>query len=217
MMARRCRSGRSLTYRFASGGFWGACAFADVEAQPWPVNEGLLSAPPTLVGAMAHHTQDGLLSVGYGYPNALMAENYNSVCSPYWAFKAFLPLALTENHPFWAAEECSAPDRSDRCVCLPVPGMVIAHEARQTTALCGGQSTSRSASVAEKYAKFAYSTRYAFSIEHALRAFEAGAFDSMIAFADEHGNWRMRERCELAAIREEDDCDAMAAVERRSR
>jgi len=29
---------------------------------------------------------------------------------------------------------------------------------------------------AEKYAKFAYSTRYAFSIEHALRGIRAGAF-----------------------------------------
>jgi hypothetical protein len=195
--------GRSLTYRFAAGGFWGACAFADVEALPWPVMKGLYLRHLRWWAQWPITRRDGLLSVGYGYPNALMAENYNSVCSPYWAFKAFLPLALAESHPFWAAEECSVPDRSDRCVCLPVPGMVIAHEARQTTALCGGQSNLKIRFGAEKYAKFAYSTRYAFSIEHALRAFEAGTFDSMIAFADEHGNWRMRERCELAAICEE--------------
>lgn len=33
--------GRSLTYRFAEGAFWGALAFADVEALPWGVIKGI--------------------------------------------------------------------------------------------------------------------------------------------------------------------------------
>ena len=46
-----------------------------------------------------------MLSIGYGYPNLFMCESYNSAGSPYWALKAFLPLALPEDHPFWTAEE----------------------------------------------------------------------------------------------------------------
>jgi hypothetical protein len=195
--------GRSLTYRFACSGFWGACAFADVEALPWPVMKGLYLRHLRWWAQWPITRRDGLLSIGYGYPNPLIAESYSSANSPYWAFKAFLPLALSENHPFWSAEECSLPDRTDRSMCLPVPGMVVVHEAQQTVALCSGQSNSWVRFGAEKYAKFAYSTRYAFSIDHALRVFDEGTFDSMIAFADEEGNWRVRERCELAKLHEQ--------------
>jgi hypothetical protein len=40
----------------------------------------------------------GILSVGYGYPNLIMAETYNSPGSPYWGLKAYLILALDEGH-----------------------------------------------------------------------------------------------------------------------
>jgi hypothetical protein len=181
--------GRSLTYRFAAAAFFGACAFAGVEVLPWGEMKGFY---------LRHLrwwrrwpiARGGVLSVGYGYPCAVMAEEYNGPASPYWTFKAFLPLALGADHPFWRAEESPAPAPRPDCVIGPA-GMVLREEAGQVTALCSGQSQPRFAGGAEKYAKFAYSTRYAFAVEGGLRSFEDGCFDSMIAFADGE-DWRVR-------------------------
>jgi len=192
--------GRSLTYRFACAGFWAACAFANVEVLPWPVMKGLYLRHLRWWAQWPITRRDGVLTVGYGYPNPLMAESYNSACSPYWAFKAFLPLALAEDHPFWAAEESALPNRRT-CVSLPRPGMLISHQPGHSIALCGGQANPRIRFGPEKYAKFAYSTRYAFSVDLAVASFDQGAFDSMIAFADDHDNWRVRENCEVFSAR----------------
>src|SRR5207248_7125795 len=101
--------GRSLTYRFAQGAFWGALAFANVEALPWGVIKGLYLRHLRWWMRQPIFTETGLLTIGYTYPNLVMAESYNSSQSPYWALKAFLPLALPEEHPFWQAEETSLP------------------------------------------------------------------------------------------------------------
>jgi hypothetical protein len=182
--------GRSLTYRFAAAAFFGACAFAGVEALPWGEMKGFYLRHlrwwrrwPIARGCV--------LSVGYGYPCAAMAEEYNGPAAPYWSFKAFLPLALGADHPFWRAEEAPPPPPRPACVIAPA-GMVLREEAGQVTALCAGQSQPRFAGGPEKYAKFAYSTRYAFAVEGALRRFDDGCFDSMIAFAD-GDEWRVRE------------------------
>src|SRR5439155_2374868 len=103
--------GRSLTYRFAQGAFWGALAFADVEALPWAVVKGLYLRHLRWWMRQPIFSETGLLTIGYTYPNLLMAESYNSPGSPYWALKIFLPLALPEEHPFWRAEEAPLPPR----------------------------------------------------------------------------------------------------------
>lgn len=36
-------------------------------------------------------------------------QDYNSAQSPYWALKAFLPLALPASHPFWTSKEEAYP------------------------------------------------------------------------------------------------------------
>ena len=121
--------GRSLTYRFAHAGFWGALAFAGVEALPWGQIKGYYLRNLRWWAGQPIFDRDGVLSVGYAYPNLLMSESYNSAGSPYWALKAFLPLALAEDHPFWAAEEAE-PETFDAPVPLPEPGMVVAAPSR---------------------------------------------------------------------------------------
>src|SRR5690606_28304342 len=74
--------GRSLTYRFAQGGFWGALAFADVEAFDWGVIKGLALRHLRWWLRQPIFSPDGTLSIGYAYPNLNMAEQYNSPCSP---------------------------------------------------------------------------------------------------------------------------------------
>jgi hypothetical protein len=193
--------GRSLTYRFACGGIWAAYAFADLEALPWGVIKGhyLRHLRWWADKPIAHG--NGVLSVGYGYPNLFMSENYNSGGSPYWAFKAFLPLALPADHPFWTAEEVPA-DFDSKPVPLKHPGMVMQHTKGNVVALSGGQQNWQMRAGTEKYAKFVYSSRYGFSVETDERAYHSGAFDGMIAFSDDGRHYRVRETNDLAQIAE---------------
>lgn len=191
--------GRSLTYRFACGGFWGALAFADLEALPWGEIKGHYMRHLRWWADKPIADRDGVLSVGYGYPNLLMSESYNSAGSPYWALKAFLPLALPEDHPFWQAGETPAVVPNEP-VPLKHPGMVMMHTRGNVVALSSGQQNRRMRSGAEKYAKFVYSSRYGFSVEADERAYRQAAFDGMIGLSDDDRHYRVRESNEAALI-----------------
>lgn len=191
--------GRSLTYRFACGGFWGALAFADVEALPWGQIKGQFLRHLRWWSEHPIADRDGVLSVGYGYPNLLMSESYNSAGSPYWALKAFLPLALPADHPFWTAEE-EAPEPAPAPVPLKHPGMVMMRTEGNAVALSAGQHNHHMRHGAEKYAKFVYSSRYGFSVEADPRAYRIGAFDGMLGLSDDGWHWRVREQNDEALI-----------------
>lgn len=193
--------GRSLTYRFACGGFWGALAFADVEALPWPEIKGQFMRHLRWWADKPIAHGNGVLSIGYGYPNLLMSESYNSAGSPYWALKAFLPLALGADHPFWTAGEDPA-EISATPVPLKHPGMVMQATRGNVVALSSGQQNWQMRFGAEKYAKFVYSSRYGFSVESDERAYHQGAFDGALAFSDDGRHYRVRESNEVAQIAE---------------
>ncbi|CAN7636929.1 DUF2264 domain-containing protein [Pararhizobium sp. LjRoot238] len=191
--------GRSLTYRFACAGFWSALAFADVEALPWGEIKGLCLRHLRWWADKPMTHRDGVLSIGYGYSNLLMSESYNSAGSPYWAFKAFLALAVSETHPFWTSEENPlSPVRQP--VPLRHPGMVVMRGKGDVVALSSGQQNLQQRFGTEKYAKFAYSARYGFSVECDERGFHSGAFDSTLAFSDDSLHYRVRETNEEATL-----------------
>lgn len=183
--------GRSMTYRFACGALWGALAFADVDALPWGEIKGHYLRHLRWWSEQPIADRDGVLSVGFAYPNLLMSENYNSSGSPYWAFKVFLPLALPEDHPFWAAEELPA-SFDAKPVVMRHPGMVMMHTPNNVVALAGGQQSPEIRHASEKYSKFVYSSRYAFSIEPD-GAYDQGVFDGMLALSDDKRHYRVRE------------------------
>jgi hypothetical protein len=191
--------GRSQTYRFAAGGFWGGLAFADLEALPWPQVKGYYMRHIRWWSKLPICERDGVLSIGYGYPNLLMSESYNSPCSPYWALKFFLPLALPGDHPFWAAEEAE-PETFAEPVPLPKPGMVAFHTPGNVVILSSGQQHDKMRGAQEKYSKFVYSTRYAFNIEADDRHFAAASFDGMLGLSDDGVHFRTRETMEEALI-----------------
>jgi hypothetical protein len=191
--------GRSMTYRFACAGFFAALAFADEDALPWGEIKGYYLRHLRWWRDRAIIDSSGVLTVGYGYANLLMSENYNSAGSPYWAFKAFLPLALPAEHPFWQAQETPAPTWSEP-VALAEPGMVMIHTPGNTVALASGQENLQMRFGSEKYAKFAYSTRYGFSVESDERIFEQAAVDGMLAFSEDGLHFRVRETNEEALI-----------------
>lgn len=191
--------GRSMTYRFACAGFWAALAFADEETLPWGDVKGYYLRHLRWWAKLPITDRSGVLTVGFGYANLLMSENYNSAGSPYWAFKAFLPLALPASHPFWTAEETPAPAFSEPSP-QPEPGMVMVHTPGNVIALSSGQENLQMRFGSEKYAKFVYSSRYAFSVESDERIFEGAALDGMLAFSDDGQHFRVRETNEEARI-----------------
>lgn len=192
--------GRSLSYRQCVVAYWGYLAVAGIEALPWGVIKGLYLRNLRWWASQPVARRDGILTLGYAYPNAFMSERYLSTGSPYWAMKAFSPLSLPADHPFWVAEELPMPERPS-ISSFPVPGLVFSHSVGHTVMFTAGPDSNKVMRfVPEKYQKFAYSTRYGFSVESDSRGFASGVFDSMIALSDDGHHYRVRERCEVALI-----------------
>lgn len=193
--------GRSLIYRHAVAAFWGALAVANEEALPWGVMKGLyLRNLRWWASQPISRLDDGLLTLGYAYPNQLTTERYSSTGSPWWAMKAFAPLSLPADHPFWTAEELPMPER-DPVYADPIAGMVFMHQLDHTVMLVSGPGTPQlMRGIPEKYNKFAYSSRYGFSVESDALGFSIGAFDSMIALSEDGRHYRVREHCDTAIL-----------------
>lgn len=187
--------GRSLTYRFAQAGFWGALAYAGVEAMDWGIVKGLLLRNLRWWFAQPIFYPDGRLTIGYTYSNLLMAEGYNAPGSPYWAFKAFLPLALADDHPFWTAEEKELPKLKPLSV-QEHAYMIVTHDDQHVVALTSGQYAGfEPAHTTSKYAKFAYSNVFGFSVPKGQTGLAQGAFDSMLALSEGDDWYRVRQQC----------------------
>lgn len=195
--------GRSLTYRFAQGAFWAAMAFAGVTAEGlgWGEMKHMLLGNLRFWLRMPIFDRGGALTVGYGYPNLCVAEGYNAPGSPYWGMKAFLALALPEDHPFWQAEEkpYTPPARFlDEQVRLLLTRDA---ENRQVVAYTAGNHAWEHMHEDEKYEKFAYSTQFAFSITKESTTLNKGAFDSMLALKRAGKDlWHARSGCDSFAL-----------------
>lgn len=190
--------GRSLTYRFAQASFWSALVYAGVEPFSLGVMKGIIMRHLRWWFDQPIFMSDGLLSIGYAYPNLLMGESYNAPGSPYWAYKTFLILALPEEHPFWSVEEEPLPSLQP-VVAQPCARMVLCRPEGDghVTALASGQMANfEMAHSAAKYSKFAYSTRFGFSVPKGYFGLGEGAHDSTLALCERDGHYRVRRFCE---------------------
>lgn len=189
--------GRSLTYRFAQGAFFSACALAGVTggdgALPpvsWGQLKGLLLRNLRDWMRRPIFDRDGILTIGYGYPNLICAEGYNAPGSTYWAMKVFAVLALPEDHPFWQAEE--APYAPPAALLDIQARQLVTRTGSMVTAYTAGNHAYEHAHEDEKYEKFAYSTAFAFSVVKESGTLRKGAFDSMLALRRPGGLWHGR-------------------------
>lgn len=187
--------GRSMTYRFSQGAFWSAAAFADVEVLPWPRVKGLLLRHLRWWSQQPITERDGILTVGYAYPNLLVSEQYNAPGSPYWALKAFTALAVAPDHPFWAAKEEPAEELPDGTVTIEPAGFIARRAEGAATLLNAGQDGREHRENAAKYGKFAYSSAFTFSVgsDHSpANRLERHAFDSTMAISFDGKAWYPR-------------------------
>lgn len=182
--------GRSLTYRFGGAAYWGALAFAGEEALPWGQLRHLWTQHLRWWTGQPIGRSDGALSIGWSYPNLLMSETYNGPGSPYWSFKAFLPLALGPEHPFWSTPEEAATHEARHVVQQPAAA-VVNRDDRQAQMLNGGRGVWFMRQGPAKYGKFAYSSAFGFSLDPDDPLFE-DVTDSMLFLRDDDKVRRVR-------------------------
>jgi hypothetical protein len=191
--------GRSLTYRWAMVAFWGSVAFADVEL-PEPLSWGVVKGIwlRNLRWWTTQHDifqSNGMLTLGFSYPNTYLAENYNSPGSPYWSMLAFAPLAMPASHPFWSASEEPHPFASQRIIrALPHPRHITVRSGGHTFLLSSGQSCHYAIKNSNaKYGKFAYSAAFAYSVSTGYQELEQFVPESSLALSEDGGElWKMR-------------------------
>ncbi|MCI3927068.1 DUF2264 domain-containing protein [Paenibacillus sp. TRM 82003] len=194
--------GRSLAYRFAQSAFWAAMAYAGVEAFPMGVLKGLLLRNLRWWFRQPIFHANGTLTIGYAYPNLIMAENYNAPGSPYWALKSFLPLALAPDHPFWLAEELPLPPL-DASRVEEEPRMIVCRQPERSHVVAfvaGYEHTNQHTHTSAKYEKFAYSNAFGFSVPRAEWGLAQGAFDSMLALSEGDNLYRVKRKVEAYQV-----------------
>ena len=184
--------GRSMTYRFAQAAFWSAAAFAGLKTVPAGVSKGIILRHLRYWLKQDITDARGILTVGYGYANEIMAEEYNAPGSPYWALKPFLILALDDAHPFWQSEELPLPERPAHHAIkharqLAVDDRQSGHHYLLNAGQIPGKSYANSES---KYAKFAYSSLLGFNLERSRYGLALNACDSTLLLSEHDDYWR---------------------------
>lgn len=193
--------GRSLTYRFAQVSFFSACLLAGIEPFPITVIKGIIVRHLDYWLKQPIFDEKGVLAIGYAYPNLIMAEHYNGPGSPYWCMKTFAVLILPDDHPFWTAEAATLPDMPDMCA-MPRADMLIRRASHHVTAYTPGvYSPYGHGQSAAKYGKFAYDTKFGFSVSKSCYELHENCPDSMLAFVID-GYVYVRRICEASEIRE---------------
>lgn len=190
--------GRSMTYRFGTAGFWGLLAEVGHPELSAGTLRGLWSRAMRWWLAQPVFDAEGQLTVGYGYPNLLMSEFYNSAQSPLWALKAFAPLALPADHPFWNAEEEADEPAATHTVAV---SHQITWRTNGVAYLAAPPPKHREVRhVSDKYAKFAYSSHHGFCVESLDWIASGFAGDNILAFSHDGLTWAFRTETEEAVL-----------------
>lgn len=118
--------GRSITYRFNATAPFGMAQLIGVS----PVEPGLAreicQRNLDFFFNKPIFQEQGCLSMGWYDSFEDLVETYTCAGSPYWAGKAFSPLLLTLDDPFWTAPSEPLPaEEGDSAVALPEPGLIV--------------------------------------------------------------------------------------------
>ena len=213
--------GRSLTYRFSAAAFWSTAAWCEVPGiDPVQCREIAARNIAFFLNQPIFDEADRV-TTGFAYPNSRINEGYISYASPYWCGKAFLLLALPEEHPVWHNKTphpdlLPAPrgEKESKSVSLSLPGervgvrgrvaqkhlsipnLIITRSAsgRNVTLYNGGAHHPFDlGSFAAKYGKFAYSSHFGFNLPDDTGA----SFDNMICLSLDGKRWSHRIRFEI--------------------
>lgn len=173
--------GRSLSYRIANLGFWGAEALAGCSVYT-PGQLRRMVARALGWWRSCALDADEPLYAGYAYPNDNLAEDYTGPGAPYWACEAFVPLALPQNDPFWLEEQ--APIDAPAHSMQEQPSMLLVRGRSHVCAFSAKQYSA--ASVLQrmsKYGKLCYSTAFGWNVSRDVEGISNFAVDSALALS----------------------------------
>ncbi len=174
--------GRSLAYRFGQASFWSAYVFAGLDGVPVDVVKGIIARHLNWWDEQKIYDREGVLTIGYAYPNLIMAERYNAPGSPYWGMKILLCLALPDEHPFWHVKAAPLPKLQAVKPLKAADMLMHRHDGDVICYPAGVCERYGHGHVPEKYSKFAYSTRFGFSVARSQIVLHENAPDSALAF-----------------------------------
>lgn len=193
--------GRSLCYRFAQVSFFSACLLANLEPFSIGVMKGLIVRHLQYWLSQPIFDRNNILTIGYAYPNLVMAEKYNGPGSAYWGMKVFAFLALPDEHPFWSVQAEEFPKLPEACT-MKYADMLVKRYPHHVTAYTPGvYSPNGHGQIVSKYGKFAYDTKFGFSVAKSCYEIYENCPDSMLAFWID-GYVYVRRICEEREIRE---------------
>ena len=118
--------GRSITYRFNATAPFGMAQLIGAS----PVKPGLAreicQRNLDFFFSKPIFQEQGCLSMGWYDSFEDLVETYTCAGSPYWAAKAFAPLLLPLDDPFWTAPPEPLPaEEGDSSAALPAPGLIV--------------------------------------------------------------------------------------------
>ncbi len=179
--------GRSLTYRFAIGSFWGMlAAFGHSEFSLEQI-KGLWVRHLRYWQDKPIFALNNTLSRGYLYESNHLCERYNSPTSPYWAFKYFAPLMLKDDHAFWQIKEAPFPTLK-KIYPIKAIHMIVRHGGDHLEAE-SALETPLHMRHKDRYNKLSYSTRHGFGSD----ANNGWSFsDNILLFSCDKEFWTMR-------------------------
>ncbi|KAF8555774.1 hypothetical protein OG21DRAFT_1483595 [Imleria badia] len=131
-----------------------------------------------------------------------MLESYNSGGSVYWVCKAFICLALPDDHLFWTSEEEPYPaPLIGTNWALAKPLHILTNVGGHMFLLSDQQCSYQVKQSAAKYGKFAYSSAFGYSVPVATLTLEEHAIDSALALSDDDVEiWKVRRQTKEARI-----------------
>lgn len=174
--------GRSQTYRFAQVSFYSACVMAKIEPLPLGVMKGIIMRHLEYWLSKPIFDHDGILTIGYEYPNLTMSESYNAPGSPYWGLKVFACLTRGEDDEFWKVEALPLPELEDIKSFKEAKMIMQRKDGHGVLFPLGLEVGHVHTHMEEKYSKFAYSSKYGFSVMHSSMNFWEAAPDSVLSF-----------------------------------
>ena len=174
--------GRSLTYRFAQTAFWSACVAADIRPFPIEVMKGIITRNLNNWMDKDIFNHGGILTVGYDYPNLLMAEHYNAHGSPYWSLKSYVFLMLDDDHEFWSCEAAPMPELERKVRIKEAEMLVSRRNGKSVAYVCGNNTYFDCGQIIPKYLKFAYSSHFGFNVMRSTISLAEAAPDNMLVF-----------------------------------
>ncbi|KAL2823526.1 hypothetical protein BDW59DRAFT_180582 [Aspergillus cavernicola] len=219
--------GRSLTYRFACGGYFAALAVAGISDMPEP-----LASIGAVKGFILRHLRwwmahsqdifhpDGTTNIGYVYPNMYMAEDYNSPQSVYWSLKSLIILALPETHDFWTSPESPYPDPDTdpkgSVSLIPEPSQILCNHpaGNHHFLLCAGQFVAWPMKATQaKYCKFAYSSAFGFSVPTGPLIQQIAPDNTLALSRDGASTWAVKWKCSVVQYFTATVCSSLPGYE----